>query len=188
MEQKIKSLLSKTGTFAYTKQILFTILCIVWRCIPHLPNVTPLNAHAILSGKKSSSIPSFIFPLIPALIGDLAWGFHGTTPYVYAALILITYLGTRIRQGGYMALCLCSLTSSLLFFFITNTGSWLTSGMYPFSLAGLTKALLLGIPFLNYAICVDLLFITIFYATSHSLIKKEIFSKTSITENNSALH
>lgn len=188
MKHAIKNFFSKTDKASLAENAMFTIVCVIWRFIPHLPNVTPLNANALLSGKRSSPWASLIFPLIPLVIGDLVWGFHRTIFFVYGAILIIAQLGKWINQSSYKTLVLGSISSSIIFFFITNIGSWLTSGMYPLSSAGLLKALVLGIPFLNYAICGDLFFTLVFYAISHYRVQKTNFSNASTREIRSALH
>jgi Family of unknown function (DUF6580) len=88
----------------------------------------------------------------------------------YLALALIVLLGLslrgRVRLPGLIA---GSVAGSIIFYVITNTGSWLAEPAYPKTLAGWTQALTVGLPgwpstwwFYRHTMISDLLFTLLF--------------------------
>lgn len=149
------------------KSILFVLGIIViaslLRLIPHLPNFTPIGAMALFGGMYLEKKYAFILPLIALFLSDLLLGFHTTMPFVYGSFILSGLIGMWIKKNrtGKRTI-LGILLSSVLFFFITNFGVWLTSGMYDNSPTGLIEAFVMALPFFRNTIFGDLLYTTAF--------------------------
>jgi hypothetical protein len=88
----------------------------------------------------------------------------------YAALALVVGLGFALRGNVRLASLLgASFVSSLLFYAITNTGSWLSEPAYAKSLSGWFQALTVGLPgyaptfsFYRQTLLSDLLFTALF--------------------------
>ena len=75
--------------------------------------------------------------------------------------------GTAAPLAGLVG---CSLLSSVLFFVVTNFGSWLWFGSYAPTLSGLGHCYLAAVPFFRHTVAGDLAFsIVLFgsYATAH---------------------
>jgi hypothetical protein len=58
----------------------------------------------------------------------------------------------------------CSLASSVLFFLVTNFGSWLWFNMYEHSMSGLIQCYAMAIPFFRYTLCGDLFFAVVLFS------------------------
>src|SRR3982751_1640594 len=109
------------------------------RLVPHPPNFTPIGAMALFSGAYLGRRAfAFVAPFAAMLLSDAIIGFHSGMPFVYASVGLIVVLGwltlsrvTVLRLGG------AALASSVLFFAVTNFGTWVVSGMYLHSWSGL---------------------------------------------------
>jgi len=143
------------------KQIIiisFIVIAAIMRLMPHLPNVTSITAMALFSGvyftKKKFA---FIVPLLAMLAADLFLGFSGITFFVYAAFILISYIGISSKKISIKTILL----SSLSFFVITNFGVWLMS--YPKSVAGLVECYTLAILFFRNSLIGDFVYSGILY-------------------------
>lgn len=88
----------------------------------------------------------------------------------YAALALIAAIGFTLRQRARVSVLVgASIGSSLLFYVITNTGSWIANAAYAKTFAGWTQALTTGLPgfpptwwFLRNTLLSDLLFTLLF--------------------------
>jgi hypothetical protein len=79
---------------------------------------------------------------------------------VYACIVLSTVLGFGLRgKVGSPRVLGYSLLGSLLFFVVTNFGTWLGSPMYPRTGAGLAAAYAAGVPFFQWTVLG-----TLFYA------------------------
>ena len=153
------------------------------RFLPHPPNFTAIGAIALFGGAYFSNRKiALILPLVILFISDLAFqlfipsmGFHKTMPFVYGSFLLITVLGFYLREKkGVFRVAGFSLISSLIFFTISNFGSWLF--FYPVSWEGLTACYLAAIPFFHYNILGDLLFNGVFFTSAWFVFQKSVIS------------
>jgi hypothetical protein len=130
------------------------------RLIPHPPNFTPLTGIALFGGKNfSSKIMAFLVPLLALFITDLVLGFHSTMPYVYGAFILTVLLGMLLKNNfNYTKLLGLSLSSSTLFFIITNFGVWVHGSFYAKTLDGLLLCYAAALPFYQWSLLGDLFY------------------------------
>ena len=135
------------------------------RLLPHPPNFSPVEAIALFGGAYFASRHwALIVPLLAMLVSDLALGaLHGDSYasyvggqsfwLVYACIAISAVLGFGLRGkvsgGGVLAY---SLAGSVLFFVVTNFGTWLNSSMYPQTAAGLVAAYAAGIPFFQWTV------------------------------------
>lgn len=135
------------------------ILAVFSRLLPHPPNVAPITAIALFGTATLSGFTGVVIPLFIMFISDLFLGFHKTMPFVYGSFFLIGFLGLLLHNNiSFKNITVVSILSSLIFFFITNFGVWLTSSMYPHTASGLIQAYLMGIPFLRNTLAGDLLY------------------------------
>ena len=121
------------------------------RLIPHPPNFTPILGMAVFSGAViNKKIIAYIIPLIAMLLSDLFLGFHAGMPVIYFSLAICVLIGTFIDSRiTIFNSFLCISGGVIAFFLITNLAVWYGSGMYEFSISGLMKSYLMGLPFLQ---------------------------------------
>jgi hypothetical protein len=122
------------------------------RLIPHWPNFTPIAAMALFGGAYfGRRFLAFAIPLAAMMVSDLLIGFHDGMIAVYAAFAITVGIGLFLRRRLNAATLIgASLTSSVLFFLITNFASWLTSPMlYTADFAGLMQSYAAGLVFFN---------------------------------------
>lgn len=150
------------------------ILASLSRIIPHPPNFTPLTGVALFGGQKlNSKWLAFFIPLTSLFITDLILGFHATMPYVYGAFILTILLGLNLKSNfSPFKLLGFTLTSSTLFFLITNFGVWMSGGLYPKSIDGLFLCYAAALPFFQWSILGDLLYTAVIFSAYSFVIKK----------------
>ncbi|WP_188651052.1 DUF6580 family putative transport protein [Yeosuana aromativorans] len=150
----MNSLLSK-------KQIIissFILMAFLFRLIPHIPNVTPITAVALFSGVYFTNKKyAFIIPMAAMFLSDLVLGFSSISLFVYAAFILVGYIGIASKKMSIKTILL----SSISFFVITNFGVWLLA--YPKSLNGLMECYTLAIPFFRNSLIGDFVFSGVLY-------------------------
>ena len=150
----MNSLLSK-------KQIIissFILMAFLFRLIPHIPNVTPITAVALFSGVYFTNKKyAFIIPMAAMFLSDLVLGFSSISLFVYAAFILVGYIGIASKKMSIKTILL----SSISFFVITNFGVWLFA--YPKSLNGLMECYTLAIPFFRNSLIGDFVFSGVLY-------------------------
>lgn len=151
--------------------IALIILAAGLRLIPHMPNVAPIAALALLSGVTLRRPWSLIVPLVAMLASDIFIGFD-TLPItlsVYASFALTVVIGQWLaRQKNPMHLLSASFVSSSLFFIITNAAVWQFSKMYPPTITGLGLSYYYGLPFFRNTLLGDLLWtVTLFLAVAY---------------------
>ena len=128
------------------------------RLIPHPPNFTPIAAIALFG---AAAFPRREMGLVLALtalfLSDCVLGFHHQMIAVYTAFIVIAFIGlvlcerrTATKVAG------AALTSSVVFFVITNTAVWFSSPEYPKTWQGLMLCWTAGLPFFGNTIAGDL--------------------------------
>lgn len=145
---------------------LSTIVAIVFvaalsRLVPHPPNFTPIAAMALFGGAYlGASIGlSAAVVLGSMFVSDLLIGFDAQSPFVYATLVGIIFIGASLRgRVNFTSVLSRSLAGSALFFVVTNLGVWLVSGMYPLTVAGLATCFTLAVPFFGNTLMGDLFF------------------------------
>ena len=144
---------------------------VLTRLIPHPPNFSPIEAVALFGGayfaKRSWAL---IVPLVAMFASDLLlgllnggiyWSYFASAGYllVYACIALSTVLGFGLRGKVSAGRVLgYGLAGSLLFFLVTNFGTWLGSSMYPQNGAGLFAAYVAGIPFFQWTVASTLFY------------------------------
>ena len=125
------------------------------RLIPHPPNFTPIIAVAIMSGYFFKNINlSFLILIVAMLVSDLFIGFYENMIFVYASLLLITFVFYKISNKiNFKNLFIYSFVGSLIFFIVSNFGVWAlgSPGVYDIAyeknLNGLVECYILAIPF-----------------------------------------
>ena len=121
------------------------------RLLPHWPNLTPIAAMALFGGTYfGKKYLAFLIPLATMFVTDLVLGLHASMIAVYVGFSITVLIGfilrSRVRPG---TVILASLTSSVIFFVITNFASWLTSPFYDQTFAGLLQCYTAGLVFFN---------------------------------------
>lgn len=142
------------------------------RLFPHPPNFAPVGAMALFGGACfADRRMAFLVPLLAMLASDLAigllardlsLGLHPFLPFVYGSFALIVCLGFWLRQRRrVVSIAATVLTSSVLFFVVTNFGQWWLSPMYAKTWDGLVACYVAAIPFFD-----NTLLSTALYATA----------------------
>ncbi len=146
-----------------------------------LHNFSPLAAIALCSAAYFPRRIAMALPLAALLLSDIALNIFYKVPFFtgeiiprYLALALICVIGFamrgKVRLPGLLA---GSFAGSLLFFVITNTGSWLSDPAYAKTAAGWLQALTVGtgnpaypptIWFYRHTLVSDLAFTLLFFA------------------------
>lgn len=144
-----------------TKQILFVALFVlsmaalrVVNTEMHWYNLVPVAALGIFSGSVINRKWAFLIPLGAMFMSDLALslftqtpGFYGVSQWVnYAALAMVTAMGMGLQQRSTMNVLGYTLSGSLVFFVVSNFGTWL-GGFYGHTFDGLIQCYTMAIPF-----------------------------------------
>ena len=142
------------------------------RLIPHPPNFAPIAAMALFGGAYfNKRWAAFLVPLAAMFITDMFLGFHATMWAVYLSFVIIVLLGMKmIKQKKAGNIFIASVSSSVLFFVITNFGVWATLPYYEKSGAGLAACYTAALPFFHQTLISDLIFVAIMFG-AYEIIK-----------------
>ena len=135
------------------------------RLIPHPPNFAPVAAMALFGGAYfNKKWAAFLVPLAAMFVTDLFLGFHPIIWAVYLSFGLIVVIGmVMIKQKKVGNIFFASVTSSVLFFIITNFGVWFSTPYYAKTGTGLMACFTAAIPFFHQTLLGDLFFVTIMF-------------------------
>ncbi|MBL7922802.1 MAG: hypothetical protein JNL88_01250 [Bacteroidia bacterium] len=150
--------------------IAFIVLGALSRLIPHPLNFTPVAAMALFGGTYLlNKRMAFLVPVSVMFLSDTVLelvngsGFHPEMIWVYGSMLLITGLGFFLRgREQRQTIMVASLSGSLLFFFITNFGTW-TTGLYGYTAQGLGQCYIAAIPFFKGTVMGDLFYNLVFF-------------------------
>ena len=154
------------------------LLCIVLlaafsRLAPHPPNFTPILSIALFAGYSFKNNYAFMVPLSIMLVSDYLIGSFEMALWVYPSLLLIFFIGNYfIKKNNYRNIFLSSVLSSLIFFIITNFGSWYGNPFYVQNFSGLMSSYIAGIPFYKNTLISTLLYSSFLYLVYDYLLKK----------------
>jgi hypothetical protein len=113
------------------------------------PNVELIMTMSILASIYLGKSFGVAVAFLSLAISDLVIGNTLIMIFTWSAFALIAWGGAWLKNknpfigGGY------GLMAALGFYFYTNFGVWLISGLYPHTLAGLMNCYLMGLPFLK---------------------------------------
>lgn len=130
------------------------------RLVPHPPNLTAITAIALFgSAYLSDRRMAFALPLTALLLSDALLGFYDHMEIVYGSFALIVAIGLLLRRRRTVPMVGATvLTSSVLFFVLTNLGVWATSGLYPPTMTGLVACYTAALPFFRNMLVGDVVY------------------------------
>ena len=155
--------------------VLLIAFAALSRFLPHPANFAAIAAMALFGGVYLDKRYAFIVPMVAMLVSDYFLGFHSTVPFVYGSFLLTGLIGLWLKGHKKLGWVVgASVTSSVLFFVITNFGVWLM-GMHPFgtggysqNFAGLIECYVVAIPFFRNTIVGDLLYVGVLFGIYES--------------------
>lgn len=154
------------GTQIKILPVLIVGFAIIMRLLPHPANVAPISALALFGGVYLPKKYAFILPLVALLISDYLIGFYGLEMFfVYGSFILTSLIGLWLKaHKNTIYIIGASLTSSVLFYIITNFGVWiLPYSFYSKDINGLIQSYYFALPFFRNTILGDLFFAGVFF-------------------------
>ena len=135
-----------------------------------LPNFTAIGAIALLGACHLKGAQKFILPLFILWTTDLvlnnvvyaeyfdSFSFVGSF-WVYGSFLLIGIVGYfMMKKASWGRLAVTSLAAAVIFYLVTNFGSWLSSPLYTKDFAGLIASYEAGLPFFRNAILGNLIY------------------------------
>lgn len=161
--------------------LVIILFAVILRLVPHIPNFAPISAMALFGGAYLNKKYALIAPLMAMFVSDIFLGFHGTMTFVYGSFILTGLIGLWLRKHkGLKNVILATISSSLIFFIITNFGVWFEGKLYPANLSGLIESYILAIPFFRNTVLGDLFYTALFFGSYELALK--FFRKPAIAK------
>lgn len=145
------------------------------RMIPHAANFAPVAAAGLLAGYAfRSKITAMAVPFFGMLLSDVLFaGTYGwkVMAFVYAGMILPVLFGSLLRNATskdlnpttaalvkVVKLAGASVGASLVFFLLSNLGTWMFGGMYALNAEGFAACFMAAVPFYKTTLAADLIF------------------------------
>ena len=176
----MKKLNLQTGVLS-----IIILLAAFTRIMPHPPNFSPMAAIGLFGAAHfAKKWQAFFIPLIGIWISDLVinnyvysssssnfvWFYSGFY-WQYISYILIIFAGLFIFNRGISLTKMFGgmISSSGIFFLVSNFGVWAGGTMYPKNFSGLITCYAAGVPFIHNTIISDVLFTTVLFGTYYLL-------------------
>ena len=160
--------------------LVFILIGVSLRLLPHPPNFAPIAAIALFGGVYLSRKTAFVLPIVVMAISDIFIGYYefGLMIFVYSSFFLTVILGFWLKKhkkwytvgGG-------AILSAILFFLITNFAVWIFTPWYAKTIAGIIQCYIMALPFFRNTLLGDLFYTTVFFG-SYELI--EVWIKKSL--------
>lgn len=167
--------LSPESSFERKAAILFVVLGVAMRLLPHPDNFTPVTAIALFSGVTLSPLLAVTVPMIIMIASDLVIGAHSLYLLTWGSFLAVTLLGLWIRKSAVPSRILFgTLAGSVFFFITTNLGVFFFDRMYPVTWAGLAECFTMAIPFFRNSLLGDLFYASILFSAFAGV---KVFSK-----------
>ena len=176
----MKKLNLQTGVLS-----IIILLAAFTRIMPHPPNFSPMAAIGLFGAAHfAKKWQAFFIPLIGIWISDLVinnyvysisssnfvWFYSGFY-WQYISYILIIFAGLFIFNRGISLTKMFGgmISSSGIFFLVSNFGVWAGGTMYQKNFGGLITCYAAGVPFIHNTIISDVLFTTVLFGTYYLL-------------------
>jgi len=176
----VKKINLQTGVLS-----IIILLAAFTRIMPHPPNFSPMAAIGLFGAAHfAKKWQAFFIPLIGIWVSDLVinnyvysssssnfvWFYSGFY-WQYISYILIIFAGLFIFNRGISLTKTFGgmISSSGIFFLVSNFGVWAGGTMYPKNFGGLITCYAAGVPFIHNTIISDVLFTTVLFGTYYLL-------------------
>jgi hypothetical protein len=144
------------------------------RLLPHPPNLTAMTALALFGAshfhdrRLAVGIPLLVMALSDLVLGlHWNWDFRAVQGHMwvqYASFLGIVAMGFLLRESrGALRVGTVALSSSVMFFLVTNLGEWAFQPWYPKTLEGLAASYVAGIPFFRNTLVGDLAYTALLF-------------------------
>ncbi|MEM9918475.1 MAG: DUF6580 family putative transport protein [Bacteroidota bacterium] len=151
------------------------------RLLPHPPNFTPVAGMALFGAAYfNKRWLAIVIPLIALWCSNLildnvfyaqyydgfVW-FSAITLWVYVSIAIVAVVGFLfLRKRSVGRIAVATLSASILFFLITNFGSWMSAmSVYPKTFSGLMACYAAGIPFFWKTMAGDFFYVAVLFGT-----------------------
>lgn len=151
--------------------IFWSIIAILGRLLPHLPNATPITALSLFSGVFLTRPKAIFATIMTLIISDalLAYLYHypifgSWSVFTYSGFIFIALMGAYLSFNASLLKYLITMgILSMIYWLWSNFGVWLVSGMYTHTINGFIACYMMALPFLRNELFGDLIWVFVLY-------------------------
>jgi hypothetical protein len=142
------------------------------RFLPHAPNFSPVLAIALFGGVYLRRSQALWLPLVLMMATDLVLGLHATIPFTWGCVFVASLIGLWTRKDPHaLRIFAGAVTSAVLFFVVTNFGSWLA--YYPLTREGFLSCYTLAVPFFRMTILSTLAYACVMFGV-YELVSRRV--------------
>ena len=173
--------MSKKLEFAIA--IIFVLVGVSLRLLPHPPNFAPIAAIALFGGVYLSRKTALILPMAAMMISDIFIGSYGIKlmAFVYASFLICVLLGFWLKKHKKWQTVLGgSILSGIVFFILTNFAVWAFTPLYAKTLSGIIQSYAMALPFFRNTLLGNIFYVGAFfgsYEIARAWIKKKFENK-----------
>lgn len=159
----------KRKTLEFVIVLVFVLIGVSLRLLPHPPNFAPIAAIALFGGVYLSRKVALTLPIAVMIISDIFLGGYYHLPVmtsVYGSFLLMVVLGFWLKKhkkwytiGG------SAILSAVLFFVITNFAVWVFNPWYLKTFSGIIQCYTMAIPFFKNTLMGNLFYVAVFFGT-----------------------
>lgn len=149
------------------------------RLLPHPMNFAPIAAMALFGGATfERRWQAVVVPFAALFLSDCglevahhygltrSWGFHSSWWVVHGTYALILGIGFLLRDRRHPGMiALATVSSSVLFFVVTNFAVWAGGTLYPLTGEGLLRCYVAAIPFFQNTLLGDAFYSTALFSS-----------------------
>jgi hypothetical protein len=135
------------------------VVGVILRLMPHAPNLAPVGAIALFGGALLPRKVAWWLPLAIMVASDALIGFYDGIWFTWLAFLLVGLWGMMLRSTtNPRRIAYGALGSSLIFFAVSNFGTWVMGGLYAHTWNGLVECYTMALPFFRNTLAGDLLY------------------------------
>jgi len=162
-----KAILTKKGEFLeFIFALIFILIGVSLRLLPHPPNFAPIATIALFGGVYLSKKVALILPIAAMTISDIFIGYYEPKLMVsvYGSFLLCVILGFWLKNHKKWYTVLgSSILGAVLFFLITNFAVWAFTPWYTKDFSGILQCYLMALPFFKNTLLGDLFYVATFF-------------------------
>ena len=177
----------------YLGPLFIIMIAVLIRLFPHPANFAPIGAMALFGGAYLNKKYSLFIVFITLVISDYLLLYinpyssqfinfskiysplsliHASTLTVYGSFLAAAIIGVWLRSHkSAKNIIAASLSSSILFFLITNFNFFYATSLYPKNIQGMFQAYVMAIPFFRNTLFGDLFYVTLFFGSFEAVLK-----------------
>lgn len=137
---------------------------VIMRLVPHPANLAPVGAIALFAGAVLPRKLAWWLPLAIMMASDMVLGTYDGILFTWAGFLLVALFGMTLRgASNWLRVPFGALGASVIFFIVSNFGTWLQGGMYEHTWAGLVLCYEMALPFFRNTFVGDLAYSSLLF-------------------------